>query len=337
MVSMKDIAEKCGVSVATVSKALSGQKDISAETVKRIKEMAAELGYQTNAAARALRTNRSYNIGVLFFDEGHSGLTHNYFSAVLESVRTEAEKSGYDITFISANVGKRAATYLQHCRYRNVDGVIIACVDFRDPMVIELADSDIPLVSIDHVFNNCTAIVSDNMDGMTELTRKVIEAGHRNIAVIHGENTSVTQNRLRGFFRECEQHGISIREDRLKSSSYRNPEGCAQIVKELLKEEDRVTCIMFPDDYSAIGGIYAIRESGLMIPEDISVVGYDGIEIAQVLEPRITTWKQNTDELGKLAVRKLTALIERPRTTIPETVMVKGRFLEGTSLGSPKK
>lgn len=332
---MKDIAEKCGVSVATVSKALNGQKDIGPETVERIRQTAREMGYQTNSAARALRTNRTYNIGVLFFDEGHSGLAHDYFSAVLESARVEAERFGYDITFISANVGKRSATYLQHCRYRNVDGVIIACVDFRDPMVIELADSDIPLVTIDHIFNNRAAIISDNMDGTAQLTRHVIEAGHTRIAFIHGDNTAVTQNRLLGFYRECEKHGITIREEFVRSSSYRNPQKCADIVKELLQDEERPTCIMLPDDYSAFGGVSAIWEAGLRIPEDISIVGYDGIDVAKVLEPKLTTWRQDTEEMGRMAVQKLVGLIERPKTTVPETITVRGQFLEGRSLGSP--
>ena len=137
MVSMKDIAKACGVSVATVSKALSGQPDIGEQTRELICKTADSLGYMTNSAARALKTNRTYNIGVLFVDERRSGLAHEYFSAVLESLKVEAEANGYDITFINRNVGKKATTYLQHCQYRGVDGVVIACVDFNDPQVLE--------------------------------------------------------------------------------------------------------------------------------------------------------------------------------------------------------
>ena len=154
MVSMKDIAKACGVSVATVSKALSGQPDIGEQTRELICRTADSLGYMTNSAARALKTNRTYNIGVLFVDERRSGLAHEYFSAVLESLKVEAEANGYDITFINRNVGKKATTYLQHCQYRGVDGVVIACVDFNDPQVLELVNSRLPVVTIDHVFNN---------------------------------------------------------------------------------------------------------------------------------------------------------------------------------------
>ena len=108
MVSMKDIAQRCGVSVATVSKALNGQQDIGEDTRRRICTVAEKMGYMTNSAARALKTNRTYNLGVLFVDERHSGLAHEYFSAVLESFKAEAEAHGYDITFLNHNVGGKA-------------------------------------------------------------------------------------------------------------------------------------------------------------------------------------------------------------------------------------
>ena len=154
MVSMKDIAKACGVSVATVSKALSGQPDIGEQTRELICKTADSLGYMTNSAARALKTNRTYNIGVLFVDGRRSGLAHEYFSSMLESLKVEAERNGYDITFINRNVGAKATTYLQHCQYRGVDGVVIASVDFDDPQVLELVNSKLPVVTIDHVFNN---------------------------------------------------------------------------------------------------------------------------------------------------------------------------------------
>ena len=101
MVSLKDIAKACQVSVATVSKALNDHNDISAETKERIRQVAKDMGYFPNSAAKALKTNRTYNIGVLFVDEARSGLTHNYFSHVLDSFKQTAEQQGYDMTFIN--------------------------------------------------------------------------------------------------------------------------------------------------------------------------------------------------------------------------------------------
>ena len=184
MVSMKDIAQRCGVSVATVSKALNGHQDIGDATRERVLAVAKELGYTANSAARALKTNRTYNIGVLFSDLSNSGFMHEYFASTLNSFRMEAERCGYDLTFISSNVGPRNASFLQHALYRGVDGVAVICADFHDPMVQELIFSDLPVVSLDHAFNNRTAVLSDNMNGLESLVRYVYSKGHRRIAYI---------------------------------------------------------------------------------------------------------------------------------------------------------
>ena len=332
MVSLKDIASRCGVSVATVSKALNNQQDISPKTRERIRQVAEEMGYMVNAAARMLKTNRSYNIGVLFVDSRHSGLAHEFFSSVLDRLRVEAERHGYDITFIHSNVGPGAGSYLQHCLYRGIDGVVIASVDFTAPMVIELVNSGLPVVTIDHVFNNRIAVISDNIQGMEQLTRYVIEKGHRKLSFIHGEETTVTENRLTGFHRACAEAKISIPEEWMRRSPFHDSEGCYHVTKELLSGPNRPTCIFFPDDYSSIGAVNAIHDLGLRIPEDISAVGYDGIALSQMLSPRLTTWQQDTKELGRLAAASLVELIESPKTAILDRHIVHGRLLEGESV-----
>lgn len=281
-------------------------------------------------AARALKTNRTYNLGVLFVDERRSGLAHEYFSAMLESFKVEAESHGYDITFINHNVGGRHSSYLQHCLYRGVDGVVIACVDFNDPQVRELVDSGLPLVTIDHVFNNRLAVVSDNATGLEELVRYVYSKGHRKIAFLHGERTTVTHNRLTGFYRACEELGLEIPEEYIRECAYHDPDSCGRETRALLELPERPTCILFPDDFSFIGGMNVLKEKGLHFPEDISVVGYDGIHLAKVLN--LTTYSQNTEALGRIAAERLISLIERPKTTLIDRIMVPGTLLEGTSV-----
>lgn len=331
---MKDIARQCGVSVATVSKALNGMQDIGEETRLRVLQTAEEMGYMANASARALKTNRSYNIGVVFVDPMHGGLAHEFFSAVLDGIRSEAERSGYDITFINHNIGERPTSFLQHCRYRGVDGVVIASADYADPMIMELVQSDLPVVTIDHVFNNRISVVSDNMSGMDALVRFVTERGHRKLAFIHGEQTSVTQNRLTGFHRACEELGIDIPDAWIREGVYHDPKTCREITKELLSLPDRPSCIFFPDDYSYIGGYTAIMEAGLRIPEDISAVGYDGIPLSRIVSPVLATWRQDTDGLGSVAAARLIEQIEHPRTAIMDRVFVTGRLQEGGTVGT---
>lgn len=329
---MKDIAARCNVSVATVSKALNGLQDIGAETRERVMKAAEEMGYFKNSAARALRTKRTYDIGVLFDDPQGSGLAHEFFSLVLDGIRAEAERSGYDITFINRNIGRDPCTYLQHCLYRGVDGVVVASVDFKDPMVWELMDSKLPVVTIDHVFNNRLAVTSDNVSGGETLVRYAVSMGHRKIAFIHGELTTVTQNRLTGFYRACEEAGLTISEDYVRESPYHDTESCYRVTKELLALPDRPTCILFPDDFSYLGGLKAIQEAGLKVPDDISVMGYDGIHLSRVISPRLTTYRQDTDALGRTATARLIEQIESPKTTLLDRVIVPGGLQEGETV-----
>jgi len=329
MVTLKDISKACGVSLATVSKALNGQSDIGKETSERIIRTAKDMGYLPNAAARALKTNRSYNLGVLFVDKTSSGLQHEYFSGILNSLKVEAESLGYDITFISKDIGKFSMDYYEHAKYRNCDGVVIASVDFTDPDVIKLVDSEIPTVTLDHVFDNTTAILSDNIGGPVDIVKYVYGKGHRKIAFIHGEQTSVTQKRLASFHKTCNSLGITVPDAYIKNAIYHDAKSSALATRELLALTDRPTCILYPDDFSSIGGMNEIERQGLTIPDDISVVGYDGILLSQILRPRLTTFRQDAEVMGREAAAKLIDQIENPKLFLPQQIMVSGQMLEG--------
>lgn len=335
MVSLKTIAEKCGVSTATVSKALNDQKDISEETKKRIKATAEALGYFPNAAARALKTNRSYNIGVLFEEEAGSGLTHEYFSGVLNGFKIQAEKQGYDITFINTYFENRKMSYYEHCRYRNFSGVAIVCAnDFNDPDVMELMNRDLPVVTIDYVHHNCTAVSSNNVQGMEDLVKYIYEQGHRKIAYIHGQEGSyVTKERLASFLRTMNELGLTVPEEYIRTADYLETKEAEKQTKALLNLQEPPTCIIYPDDTSLIGGRNVIIEMGLRIPKDISVAGYDGTRMSQMLYPKLTTIRQNTELIGMEAAKRLIDTIENPRTTLVERVVIEGSLIPGQSVG----
>lgn len=333
MVSMKDISAACGVSVATVSKALNDHRDIGEKTKERIRQTAKEMGYFPNSAAQALKTNRTYNIGVLFVDEARSGLTHDYFSYVLDSFKRTAEEYGYDITFINCSKSDRnRMSYLEHAKHRGVDGVVVACIDFHDPEIMELARSDIPVVTIDYIFNNRIAVVSDNVNGMNQLLTYVYDKGHRRIAYIHGADSAVTQSRLTSFYKTAKDLGLEIPEEYILEAAYRNTKETFKRTLELLDLPQPPTCILYPDDFASYGGMNAIQARGLRIPEDVSVVGYDGIPAARHIEPKLTTLKQDTERIGSEAARNLISLIEEPKSTPIQVIMIGGRVLEGHSV-----
>jgi LacI family transcriptional regulator len=336
MVSVKDIAASCHVSVATVSKALNGYSDVSEQKRKLIKEKARELGYFPNSAAIALKTNRSYNIGILFVDAANNGFTNEYFAKVLQAVKEKSEAQGYDITFINNRIGGRVVTYTEHCKYRGVDGVVLACIDFDEPEVIELVNSGIPVVTIDHVFNNAMSVVSDNVKGVHDLLKYVYDMGHRNVAFIHGADSSVSRDRLTSFYRSVDELGLVVPEEYVMECDYRDSKKACECTKKLLDLKNPPTCILYPDDFTSIGGINEIKRRNLRIPEDISVVGYDGISYAKAMEPPLTTLEQDCTRIGCAAAGNLIRLIEKPKTTLVDKQVVEGKVLIGKSVNRLK-
>ena len=328
MTSIKDIAKECNVSVATVSKALNDQDDISPATKEKVRRAAAKLGYTTNIAARALKTNKTYNLGILFADE-RAGLSHEYFSMILESFQREAETAGYDLTFINHKIAGKKTTYLKHVEYRNLDGVCIMTANFDNPEVLELAASKIPVVAVDYVLDGCAAVLSDNSQGLGTIVRYAYEMGHREIAFIHGDDTRVTRERVTSFRSTCAQLGIQVPSSRILEGHYHDIRDCAEKTRILLEQDPRPTMIIFPDDYSYIGGMEMITSYGLNIPQDISAAAYDGINMAKIMN--LTTYEQNTKELGQLAARKLIQMINDPDLP-PERVIVYGKMLEGKTV-----
>jgi LacI family transcriptional regulator len=337
MATIKELSIKCGVSVSTVSKALNGYKDIGDETKRNILKVATEIGYFPDSNARALKMKKTYNLGVLFSTMFNHGLRNEYFAHILASFNEYATSRGYDINFIEHNIGDRKMSYLEHCRYRNFDGVCIACADFLEKEVLDVVNSKLPVVVIDHVFNEAISILSDNMDGMRQLAQYIIDQGHTNIAFIHGTNSSVTHNRLVSFFQVLKENNITIPRDYILEGVYRDSDSAAVLTQRLLELPKRPTCIIAPDDYSALGVMNAIRRNGLRVPEDISVAGFDGISLAQALEPKLTTIRQDTDKIGTEAAKQLISLIENPMSTSIANVFLKVQLIQGGSVASKSK
>ena len=308
--TIRDLAKRCGLSVSAVSKALNGYRDVSDSTRQAVLQAARELDYHPNANARALRSGRSYNLGVLFSDDSQSGLTHPFFSVVLEGFKKEAEASGYDVTFISHHMGSGRLTYLDHCRYREVDGVCVANTNFEDDEVRHLIQSDLPLVTIDHIFDGRLSVCSDNEGGMRQLVEYVYQLGHRRIAYIHGPRSVVTDARIRAFLSTAERLGLEVPKEYLEECQYTNPQSAYDATKAILRLENRPTCILVCDDFSVPGAMRAIQKAGLRTPEDISLAGYDGIDRMQNFYPRLTTIRQDAAGIGRESARRLISQVE---------------------------
>lgn len=329
MVTLKDIAKECGVSFSTVSKALKGSSEISAETIQNIKNKAAEMGYHPNLAARTLRTNRTNNIGVIFEDKTGSGFQHQYFAKIIGGLQQIAQEKGYDITFTSQEAST-SYDYYNHVRGRNFDGVAILAADFNQPGITTLVQSDIPTVTLDYFYdNNHTAIMSDNKKGMSELTEYAISEGHTKIAMIHGEDTLVTKERKQEFIDVCKAHGIDIPNEYFCEALYHDPFTSGSATNKLLSLPNPPTCIFYPDDYSALGGIRVLNSHNLKPGVDISIIGYDGIMLTSMMIPPLSTYEQNGVEIGRAMGRALIQNIEEGSSFKSQKITITGRLLKG--------
>lgn len=277
---------------------------------------------------------RNYSLGIVFQDEAGSGLAHDFFSGILNSFKLEAEKEGYEITFVNTRKCEdEDRSILEHVRARGFDGVAFICADVKNPKVIEVIESDIPVITIDEAYNGVCSILSDNAQGIRNLVYYIAEMGHKKIAYMYGDMTTVTSLRIKNFMEACEEMRIDVPPEYLRASRFRDTEKATFETEELLRLPDPPTCIIYSDDYAAIGGMNIIKARGLEIPGDISIAGYDGLDIPSQYDPQITTIKQDVKKIGQSAAAKLIEIIEHPDTASIKDVFIDTELVKGASVG----
>lgn len=276
---------------------------------------------------------RTKVIGVLFADKADSGLTHDFFAAILESFMKTIEARGYQMCFLNTVKdcpGRK--TYLEQARERNYDGVAVICIEFDDPEVQELMHSGIPMVTIDELVDGVISVESDNAGGMKCLMDYLISMKHKRIAYITGEQCRVTRTRLRVYMESLKAAGIDVRTEYIQQGKFRSVDQAVCLTEALMRLPDPPTCIIYPDDYAAIGGLNVLRARGLEVPGDISVVGYDGIELMSRYEPRITTVVQDKKALGRVAAENLLQWVEDPEYVLQNTILIDTKLQKGRSV-----
>lgn len=329
MVTLKDIARECKVSFSTVSKALKGSPEISIETTEFIKKKAQEMGYHPNIAARSLRTNRTYDIGVIFEDKTGAGFQHQYFATIISGIQKVAFQKGYEMTFVGGDSTKNY-DYYSHALARNYDGLAILSCDFTSSGINGLVKSEIPTVTLDYFYDlDHAAVMSDYSAGINELLEYVISMGHKKIAMIHGEKTWVTDERIQAFNKVCKAHGIDVPAEYFAEGLYHDPVTSSAATEVFLSLPEPPTCIFYPDDYAALGGIRELTSRGLTPGKDISIVGYDGIALTSMMIPPLTTYEQNGETIGRVMAEALINKIENPENFVPKKEMITGRLIKG--------
>jgi LacI family repressor for deo operon, udp, cdd, tsx, nupC, and nupG len=318
---MKDVAAKAGVSLATVSRALSATADVSADLASRIQKAAAELNYTVNFNASSLRSQSSGMIVVLIPDIGNS-----FFPVLLQGIEERARALGKAILIgDTAGDSELAATYARLLDSRRADGMILLngnipygaagnsrILTRRHPIVAiseRIAAAEIPTVSIDNV--------AACVDMMTYLA----QMGHRRIAHLMGPPDNVlSHERLEGYRKGVEKNGCDIWPDAVRAGGFTIPAGRGAMAR-LLDERDPPTAVFAANDESAIGAIIEAKARGLNVPRDITIVGFDDIDFAQSYDPPLTTVYQPRREMGRKAMDILGRLLVDPRRAQPDALL----------------
>ncbi len=251
-------------------------------------------------------------IGILYADQLESGLTHEFFAKVLDSFKSFCEQEGFIISFLNAQPKYiMTHTFVDQVKEDEYEGVFIPNILFDMPEVVALFKSDIPVVNLDYKTEGAISISSDNVNGINDLINYVcIEKKHTRVAYISGDpDSEVSKTRLRAFKEACEKNGVSVVPEYIRQSRFRDIRDVTRKTEELLNLPYPPTCILFPDDYAAIGGINVIHNRGLEVPKDISYCGYDGISMVGLWDPQLATVVQDTETMGVTAARELIRMI----------------------------
>ncbi|KPL60560.1 LacI family DNA-binding transcriptional regulator [Rossellomorea vietnamensis] len=339
MVTIYDLAKRTGFSSTTVSKALNNYTDVSQKTKQKILDAAAEMGYLPNAHAQSLSTKKSWTIGVMFAEDNEVGLKHPFFSALIESFRKYVEREGYDLIFASRNLRNRDTSYLEHFLYRAVDGIVVICSDPNDPQVQDMINNHVPIVVIDMSNQNCSVVYSDNIEGGRLAVNYLHSLGHTRIAHISGDpSIDAGAQRIKGFTKGMDEQNLPILDGYLVNGGMFSIAEGRVAMETLLELETVPTAVFVAGDHMAIGAMEAIKAKGLRIPEDISIIGYDDIEMSSYLTPKLTTVRQDTDLIGARAGQLLMKqIIQKKKLITTEVVPVDLIIRESCTLVKKEK
>jgi LacI family transcriptional regulator len=314
--TIRDVAQKAGVSIATVSRVLNEKDDVRSTTRDRVHDAATELGYSVDSVGRALASQRTRLVGVVVGDNaGHRDLSLMFFGKVLAAISRRLGQHGYEPLLLQdADAGGA----------HRFDAAIVIGIDEDDPVVLDLTERGIPLVGVD-VRCGDAFVGSDHAGGVGLALAHLRAIGHRRIAHLAGaQNTLAGAERLAAFREACaDQPDEHVRlGDFSSASGYR--ETCA-----LLALDRPPTAIVAASDLMALAALHAIWESGRQPGRDVAVVGFDDLEAAALAHPPLTTVRQDRHELGATAAECAIDLLERPdravrRIVLPVELVVRG-------------
>jgi LacI family transcriptional regulator len=316
-VSLKDIANKVGVSIALVSYVMNGQekeKRVGAEVVKKIRQAAEELNYQPNQIARSLRMGSTKTIGLIVAD-----IANTFFGHLARIIEDEANNFDYTVVFGSSDEDEfKSEALINTLINRQVDGFIIVPTEGTSGQIRNLLRKKIPLVLIDRYFPeiNASHIVLDNYQATFDATTLLAGKGYKRIAMVAYKSSLIhMKERIRGYREAMNTFNLSdnvcVREIRFEHSQ-RDME---QVFNDMLILDKKVDAVIFATNALSMSGLFCAQKSNIVIPSDLAFIGFDGGECFDLYHPPLTYVKQPLEEMGKEAFRVLLDLINRSSKT----------------------
>jgi LacI family transcriptional regulator len=305
--TVADVARRARVSRATVSRVLNQYAHIRPEVRARVERAMQALGYRPDAVARSLARRETRTLGLVVAD-----ITNPFYAETARAVLETAKANGYNVILCNTDNQPRVQEeYIEVLRQRRVDGIIFGSVFLDDPVVEGLVAVGYPCLMYNRRLRSRRGhfIVLDNVRASHDLTRHLVALGHRRIGFVSGlPNISTAAERLRGYYAALRETGLSAESDLIRPGAFQA--GTAQeAAQDLLKRRGRPTAIVASNDVMALGVIQAAADLGVRIPEDLAVVGFDDIEIADHPRVQLTTMAQQKAEMGRLAARGILEVI----------------------------
>lgn len=318
-----DIAKKANVSISTVSRVFNGSPSVSGKTRKKVEKAMEELNYIPNAIARSLVHRASNTIGVIASD-----LTNPYFINVIDGIESFFNSQGFTIFLSNTSyIVEKENLYISQMMEKRVDGIIALNPYSEDIPFIARIKNIIPIVAVHSTPKEIDCINTTDEEGAYKAVDYLIKQGHTKIAflVYNFKNTTIT-NRLKGYYRAHKENGIQINKNYVLSSGF-TPYCGYDMANQILDKYPEVTAFFTYNDQLAVSAYYAIQVRGLKIPDDISIIGYDNIELASLIRPKLTTVEQPTYEIGRSAAELLLSRIRRSRGATPRTVSLPTKLI----------
>ncbi|MCP1223836.1 LacI family DNA-binding transcriptional regulator [Sebaldella sp. S0638] len=304
--SIKDIARKAGVSIATVSRVLNKNGRYSQETEEKILKIIEESGYRRNVNAKSLRTKKTQTLGVIVPD-----ITNEFFAKIIQSVERNAMKYDYSVFVCNTDEDEaREQMQVKNLLEKFVDGIIYISGKTNSGEEVE-GNIGIPVVYIDRYISASKMYVqSDNKEGGYLATKELLDAGCENIMIIKDfRQISSIISRYDGYKRALKEAGKSVDENLIYNVDHVNYEEAKKGVLEKIKSGIKFDGIFATNDWMALGAISALREKKIRIPEDVKIVGFDNMSISEITSPSITTIHQDSEKLGEYATEILMGII----------------------------